>query len=47
MVDAAQSIADSVQGIFGDQLPESGEPLPELQYKALPDLPALPRLTDV
>jgi hypothetical protein len=47
MVDAAQSIAESVQGIFGDQLPESGEPLPELQDKALPDLPALPRLTDV
>ena len=40
MVDAAQSIADSVQGIFGDQLPEP-------PHADLPASPELPRLTDL
>lgn len=35
MVDAAQSIADSVQGIFGDQLPEP----PSVGLPASPDIP--------
>jgi hypothetical protein len=37
MVDAAQSIADSVQGIFGDRLPEP----PQTGLSELPDLPPL------
>lgn len=37
MVDAAQSIADSVQGIFGDQLPEP----PQVGLPASPDIPPL------
>lgn len=37
MVDAAQSIADSVQGIFGDRLPEP----PEVGLPASPDMPPL------
>jgi hypothetical protein len=40
MVDAAQSIADSVQGIFGDRLPEP----PHVDLLASPELP---RLTDL
>jgi hypothetical protein len=37
MVDAAQSIADSVQGIFGDRLPEP----PQTGFWELPELPPL------